>query len=162
MLRARRAKSVEEIARNMRAIRSKETATEIKLRSALFALGLRYRKNVRGLIGTPDIVFPREKVAIFVDGDYWHGRRLIEKGISALSVQFRRAQLPYWRAKLLRNLERDRTVTAALRADGWTVIRYWESDVKIRVPYYAMRIHRRLEVLRQAFEKREGLAAPSR
>lgn len=156
MLRSRRAKSEGEIARNMRAIKSKETATEIELRRALFALGLRYRKNVRGLVGSPDIVFRRGKVAIFIDGDFWHGRRLIEAGLPALRDQFTPAQLPYWQAKLRRNVERDRAVTAALTADGWKVIRYWESEVKLRIPYFAKRIYRRLEARRRALHTSGG------
>lgn len=114
----------------MSAIRSTNNRTEATLRKTLHALGLRYRKYKKGLVGKPDIAFPREQIAIFVDGDYWHGRSFTEQGIKALKSHFTGEQRSYWLAKIRRNAERDREVTAALRADGWLVLRYWESDVK--------------------------------
>jgi DNA mismatch endonuclease, patch repair protein len=130
MKRAYRPKSKDEVARNMSAIRSKNNRTELALRQALHALGLRYRKHASTLPGCPDIVFPRQKVAVFVDGDYWHGRRLREEGIGALRTYYTRAQQSYWLDKLQRNVARDDVVTWALRSAGWEVIRFWESDIR--------------------------------
>lgn len=80
-------------------------------------------------MGKPDIVFPRARVAVFVDGDYWHARVLREKGPGALEDQFKTANRPYWVRKLTRNMNRDDHVTDALEREGWTVLRFWESDV---------------------------------
>lgn len=138
----------------MGAIRSTDNRTEAALRRALHAMGLRFRKYKKGLPGKPDIVFPRERVAIFVDGDYWHGRRLITEGVGALTAHFTAEQQPYWIAKLQRNVERDQTVTTALEAEGWSVLRYWESDVKKDVGQFAQDIYRL--ILQRRAEAREG------
>src|SRR5690348_13275007 len=108
----------------MTANRRTDTKPEILLRSALHGLGLRFRKDHRidldGLRVRPDIVFTRARVAIFVDGCFWH--RCPEHG------QMPRANRDYWEPKLARNVERDQQVAAALRGAGWTVIRIWEHE----------------------------------
>lgn len=126
----------DDVRRNMAAIRSKNNKTEAALGRALHALGLRYRKYRADLPGRPDLVFPASRVAVFVDGDYWHCRLLVERGALALVAKLRR--LPpesrrYWRDKFTRRVARDAAVTAALEQDGWLVIRRWESDVKADV-----------------------------
>jgi DNA mismatch endonuclease, patch repair protein len=75
-------------------------------------------------------VFPTEKVAVFVDGDYWHCRVLVERGLDVFREGLRTANRDYWLEKCQRRVARDREVTAALEADGWMVLRHWESDVK--------------------------------
>jgi DNA mismatch endonuclease (patch repair protein) len=106
----------------MRAIRRTDTKPEIALRSALHRAGYRFRKDLRfdagGIKVRPDIVFTRQRVAVFVDGCFWHvcpdhGRQPT-------------TNTSYWGPKLERNQERDRMATAALRSDGWIVIRIWE------------------------------------
>jgi DNA mismatch endonuclease (patch repair protein) len=114
----------------MSAIRSSENQTEVALRKALHARGLRYRKYVQGLVGKPDIVFVRAKVAVFVDGDFWHARVLREGGISALQSILRTPRQSYWIDKFDRRMKRDDYVTMTLESEGWKVIRLWESDVK--------------------------------
>lgn len=105
---------------------SLDTKHEKMLRLALWHLGLRYRKNVAYLPGKPDIVFPKYKVAIFCDGDFWHGhnwpelRSQLEKGTNA----------SYWVAKIENNRARDSRNTEQLENEGWFVIRVWESDIK--------------------------------
>lgn len=103
-------------------------------------MGFRYRKYSAGLIGRPDIVFPTEKVAVFVDGDYWHGRMVREGGVEALESYYTRKQQTYWVAKLTRNVSRDDRVTAELQALGWKVLRFWESDIKKDVAPAARRV----------------------
>src|SRR4051794_32786568 len=103
----KKSKGTAEIARNMSAIRSANNRTEAALRKALHARGLRYRKQSSALIGKPDIVFPSAKVAVFVDGDYWHGRLLREKGLEAVTSYYSERQRDYWVAKLQRNVTRD-------------------------------------------------------
>ena len=124
----------------MGAIRSTGNRTETALRKALHGMGLRYRKYVPGLPGRPDIVFPNGKVAVFVDGDYWHGRIVREQGAGALYARLKTPNRPYWLAKIQRNTERDDRVTAALEEEGWKVLRLWESDVKKDVPAAASRV----------------------
>jgi DNA mismatch endonuclease (patch repair protein) len=109
-----------------RANRRSDTAHEILLRQALWRRGLRYRKNVRQLPGQPDMVFSRARVAVFCDGDFWHGRHW-----SKLVRQLRRgANSAYWCEKIRTNMLRDRRITRLLEAQGWSVIRLWESDIK--------------------------------
>ena len=119
-----------EVARNMSAIRSVGNAVEGDLGRALHRLGFRYRKYVTDLPGRPDIVFVRQRVAVFVDGDYWHARLLREQGLAALKRYFTPSQRSYWVPKFVRRVERDAEVNQALRSRGWKVVRLWESDVK--------------------------------
>ena len=111
--------------KNMQRIRSKDTRAEIMLRKALWHRGLRYRKNYKSLPGTPDIVFTKQRIVVFVDGDFWHARGHQEK--PGEQVDTNKA---YWRKKLAGNVERDRFVNDALLEQGWLVLRFWESDVK--------------------------------
>lgn len=96
-------------------------------------MGLRYRKYRHDLPGRPDIVFTSEKVAIFVDGDYWHCRVLREQGPEVFYATLR-APTPesrsYWIAKFNRRLVLDQAANDALDNAGWLVIRLWESEVK--------------------------------
>ena len=109
----------------MRANRRKDTKPELALRSALHGRGFRYRKDYRldlagGTRVRPDIVFTARKVAVFVDGCFWHG--CPQHGSRpAVNVW-------YWEPKLRRNTERDRTADAALAAAGWAVVRVWEHE----------------------------------
>jgi len=134
MAKTYRPKSSDEIRRNMSAIRSTGNRAEESLRRLLHSMGYRYRKYAPGIVGKPDIIFPREKVAVFVDGDYWHGRLLRERGLDALREYYTRKQHEYWLAKMQRNVARDDHVNEALRAAGWIVLRFWESDVRKRMP----------------------------
>lgn len=109
----------------MQHIRSKDTKAEILLRKALWHKGLRYRKNVRSLPGTPDIIFAKQKIAVFVDGDFWHARGHQEKPGEQVETN-----KDFWANKLSANVERDRFVNDALLEQGWLVLRFWESDVK--------------------------------
>ena len=114
----------------MSAIRSTGGKTEVALRSILHRRGLRFRKNDARLVGKPDIVFPGARAAVFVDGDYWHARVLREKGPEALYERIKTANRDYWIDKFTKRVKRDDEVTAALEGEGWTVLRFWESDVR--------------------------------
>ena len=113
----------------MAAIPSRNTRPEMALRKALWNKGLRYRVNYKSLPGKPDIVFTKYKVAIFCDGDYWHGHNWAIRGLNSLDEELSHYS-DYWKSKLLRNIERDEEVNAELKSIGWTVIRIWESDIK--------------------------------
>jgi DNA mismatch endonuclease (patch repair protein) len=102
-----------------------DTRCEVKLRRTLWAAGCRYRKNVSGLPGRPDVAFPGAKLVVFVDGDFWHGRDW-----EARQEKLSRGTNPgYWLAKIQRNMERDQQNTERLQEMGWTVLRFWESEV---------------------------------
>jgi DNA mismatch endonuclease (patch repair protein) len=95
----------------------------LKLRSAIFRLGLRYRVNARPIPGirrSADVVFPRLLIAVFVDGCFWHG--CPEHGT------WPRANADFWREKILQNRQRDRDTDRRLRRAGWAVIRVWEHE----------------------------------
>lgn len=101
------------------------TKCEILLRRALWRKGFRYRKNLTDLPGKPDLAFSRERVVVFCDGDFWHGRnwparrRRLKSGSNA----------GYWLAKIETNIERDRRNDAHLTALGWSIVHLWESDI---------------------------------
>jgi DNA mismatch endonuclease (patch repair protein) len=102
-----------------------DTLPELLLRRALWRLGYRYRTNVAGLPGRPDIVFVRKKIAIFCDGDFWHG-----KDWSTRKKKLRRGHnSEYWIGKIGRNMRRDIQNQTELENLGWRVLRYWESDI---------------------------------
>ena len=116
--------TTEQRSRLMSKIRSSDTKPELQLRRALWALGYRYRKNVRDLPGKPDIAIKKYKVAVFVDGGFWHGYDWADK-------QHRiKRNREYWIPKIERNMQRDRQNTEALQARGWTVFHFWEHRLK--------------------------------
>ncbi len=91
----------------------------------MWRVPLRYRIAPAGLPGRPDLVFPRERVAVFCDGDFWHGRDL-EARLAKLAGGH---NAPYWTEKIRANVERDARHTEQLEAAGWLVLRFWESDI---------------------------------
>lgn len=101
------------------------TKSELILRRALCALGLRYRVNVPGMPGRPDIVLKQHRLVIFCDGDFWHGRSLKQR----LAKLSRGHNAPYWVGKIRANVERDRKCTEQLEQEGWRVLRLWETDI---------------------------------
>lgn len=105
----------------MSRIRSTGTKPELALDAALRELGLALEKHPRDVVGRPDFVHRETGHAVFVDGDFWHGYRFAEWRLK-LSEK--------WEAKIAATRRRDRRVNKELRAAGWTVLRYWEHDVK--------------------------------
>ena len=109
---------------NMSRIRSKDTKPELLLRKALWAKGIRYRTHTKELPGRPDIVIRKYRLAIFVDGEFWHGHQW-EK------TKWRiKSNRNFWVAKIERNIERDKENNEALIALGYTVFRFWGEDVR--------------------------------
>lgn len=114
----------------MRRVRSTNTTPEILFRKALWNKGLRYAICKTELPGKPDIVLPSRRIAIFIDGDLWHGGQWQRRGKVALEDQFDAAlSKEYWLDKIRRNMERDCSSTHKLLVSGWTVLRFWESEV---------------------------------
>jgi DNA mismatch endonuclease (patch repair protein) len=108
----------------MAKIRSENTRPEIMLRKALWAVGLRFRVHNKKLPGRPDISNQRLKLAVFVDGEFWHGYQWQEK---KQQIKSNRA---FWIPKIERNMQRDEEVNWQLRQRGFTVFRFWEREVK--------------------------------
>ncbi len=108
---------------NMSRIKGKDTSIEIKLRKALWAKDIRYRKTCKDVYGKPDICFKRKRIAVFCDSEYWHGKYLMEnRYIPKTNTEF-------WVKKIGSNIERDKKVNAELEAQGWTVIRFWGEEI---------------------------------
>ncbi len=110
--------------KNMQHIRAKDTKAEILLRKALWSRGIRYRKNYKALPGKPDIAIIKYRIAIFVDGDFWHARGHQESpGEQIVTNQ------EFWSKKLKRNVEHDKEINDLLLEMDWLVLRFWESDI---------------------------------
>ena len=123
---------------NMRRIKSKDTSIEILLRKELWKRGLRYQKNSKDVYGKPDIVFKGKRVAVFADSEFWHGKYLMEgKYIPKTNTEF-------WVKKIERNIERDKAVNQKLEDDGWTILRFWESDIRNRLAECADKVEKEL------------------
>lgn len=105
--------------------RKRDTRAELKLRRYLRSRGLRFKTDVAALPGRPDIVFVESRVAVFIDGDFWHGRHLKER-LARLAAGHNAG---YWTQKILANAARDRRIRATLKRMGWRVVRAWETDV---------------------------------
>ncbi len=115
----------------MARVKSRDTRPEAALRKALWREGLRYRTYASALPGKPDIVLASPRLAVFVDGDFWHGHQWVRRGLNSLEEQFQQAKnAVYWIRKIKRNAARDVTATVSLLDAGWTVLRFWESDIR--------------------------------
>ena len=134
--------------RAKRSNRSRDTRHEITLRRELRRMGLRFRIHEKALPGRPDIVFPAERVAIFCDGDFWHGRdwhllkRKLRHGWNAT----------YWLAKISSNMKRDLRNSALLRKLGWRVIRVWEGRIASNPEAMARRVAKTIDFQRHRME----------
>lgn len=112
--------------KNMSRIKGKDTSIGLKLRKALWNQGIRYRKNYKDLPGRPDIALTKYKIAIFCDGEFFHGKDWevlkprLEKGNNS----------NFWISKISKNRERDNEINKRLLFMGWTVIRFWGKDIK--------------------------------
>ncbi|MEO5909739.1 MAG: very short patch repair endonuclease [Pelobium sp.] len=109
---------------NMSKIRAKNSLPELIFRKALWKQGVRYRTHVKSLPGTPDIVIRKYRLVIFIDGAFWHGYQWEEKKEKLKSNQ------GFWIPKIERNKQRDRINTRKLKDAGFTVMRFWEHEVK--------------------------------
>lgn len=115
----------------MAAVRSKNSKVELVLRRGLYRAGVRYRIHAPHVTGRPDIVIKKYKLAIFVDGDFWHGNAWRIRGLSRLEDLFP-TRTQWWTQKITANMRRDQLVDETLRAQGWVVVRVWESDLLSR------------------------------
>ena len=114
----------EQISKNMKCNKSKDTTPELLLRKELWHRGLRYRKNYKKLYGKPDIVFLGARIAVFIDGKMWHGYDWEHQKNDFKSRK------EYWIPKIEQNRERDYDVTQELIALDWLVLRFWDFEIK--------------------------------
>jgi DNA mismatch endonuclease (patch repair protein) len=113
---------------NMSRVKSANTTIENRLRKALWHEGIRYRKNFKNLPGKPDIAITKYQIAIFCDGEFWHGR---DWSIKKNTLKGNR---DYWIAKIERNISRDNKTAWQLRSMGWTVLRFWGCEIEKHLP----------------------------
>lgn len=108
----------------MQALKSTGMKQEVRIAKALWHLGYRYRKNDKSVFGKPDLTFKKYKLAVFIDGEFFHGK---DWNSGNLRVK---TNSEYWFKKIQRNMQRDIEVNTHLKNNGWTVIRFWSKDVK--------------------------------
>jgi DNA mismatch endonuclease, patch repair protein len=123
--------------KNMSHIRGKNTRPEIKLRKLLWSQNIRGYRIHYNLPGKPDIVFIKKKIAIFIDGCFWHK--------CPLDFQEPETRKEFWMKKINSNVERDERTTKSLQEDGWKVLRFWEHDVRKKPEDVVEKIFRTLQ-----------------
>ena len=109
--------------KNMRAIRSSGSKIERILGKEMWKRGCRYRKNDKSIVGKPDFVFKRKKIAVFCDGEFWHGK---DWDIRKKNIKTNRE---FWINKIEGHINRDERVNQSLKENGWKVIRFWGEDI---------------------------------
>ena len=122
--------------RNMQAVKNKDSEIEIALRKALYIKGYRYRKNCAKVFGHPDLVFTKEKIAVFCGSEFWHGFDWVNRKADFKSNK------EFWIPKIERNIERDKEVVVHLVNEGYLVLRFW-----------GKRIRKELDVVVEEIEK---------
>jgi DNA mismatch endonuclease (patch repair protein) len=122
----------------MAAIKQKNTKTELALFKGLRDHKIKFQKHYKKATGTPDIAIPSKKLAIFIDGDFWHGYRYPKWK--------KRLTSPYWISKIEGNMARDKRTSRALKKSGWTVLRFWEHDIKKNLQEVICKIDHALSV----------------
>lgn len=121
----------------MSKIRSKNTKAELAVFSELRKRKVYFQKHYKKCIGNPDVAFPRKKIAIFIDGDFWHGRSFLK--------DWKRLPKKYWRGKIESNMLRDNKNGAKLKKQGWKVLRFWETEVRKNLPKVVNKIQKLIE-----------------
>ena len=138
----------------MSRIRGKNTGPELAVRKALWALRLRYLYSHSAIPGRPDIVFASPKLAVFIDGCFWHGCAL--HGVKP------KTNSDFWRDKIRKNRARDRKVVRLLEAEGWSVLRFWEHEVEDDPTRVTSRIAKAVRARVRLVEGKKGRGRKSR
>ena len=129
--------------KNMQAIRSSNTKAEILLAKALFSKGYRYRKNNKSVFGTPDLTFKKIKLAIFVDGEFWHGKDWENRKNNIETNK------EYWIKKIENNIKRDIKVNDILLTQNWTVLRFWAKVIEKKLDFCVSKIENVIKSLKE-------------
>ncbi len=131
----------------MKQIKSNNTLPEVLLRKKLWGKGFRFSRKVSELPGSPDIVLKRHKVAIFIDGEFWHGFEWEKKKKKI------KANKSYWIPKIEKNMARDKKNTRLLRKLGWVVVRFWGSKVEKKTEICVQKLLKVFQKQRVTYEK---------
>ena len=123
----------------MSKIRSNNTRPEVEFRKKLWSRGIRFCRNKTNLPGNPDVVIKKYKIALFVDGEFWHGYNWSEK---KKTIKSNRA---YWIPKIERNIARDKVSAKELRRGGWIVLRFWQNAVDRRIDQCILKVGKAIE-----------------
>jgi len=134
--------TAEQRRKNMQAIKASATKAEVLLAKSLFQKGYRYRKNNKSVFGKPDLTFKKIKLAIFVDGEFWHGK---DWEIRKENIKSNRE---YWIPKIEKNISRDQIVNAELVKEGWTVLRFWAREIEKNTEFYSAQIEQKIKELK--------------
>lgn len=133
------------VRKSMKGNTKKDTSIEILLRKALWHKGIRFRKNCKDILGTPDVSIKKYRLVVFCDGDFWHGKDYCDV----------KNHKKFWDEKIKRNRERDLEYTIRLRDEGWTVLRFWESDIRSNVDSCADLVISELQRLKRRQDKHD-------
>lgn len=137
--------------KNMRANKSSGTKSELLLAKTLFARGHRYIKNNKTVFGKPDLTFKKIKLAIFVDGEFWHGKNWYER------KKDHKTNVEFWRKKIERNIERDKEVNKELTKQGWTILRFWGKEIEKDLLNCVMQIENEIKELKMDLQEKISL-----
>ncbi len=110
--------------KNMQAVKSSGSKIETMLAKELWRRGYRYRKNDKTVFGKPDLTLKKYKIAIFVDGEFWHGKNW------SVKKNDHKSNREFWYAKIESNMQRDKVVNACLKKSGWKVLRFWGKKIE--------------------------------
>ncbi|HID31307.1 MAG TPA: very short patch repair endonuclease [Desulfobacterales bacterium] len=130
----------------MRKVKSRDTSLEKRFRSALFKRGLRFRKR-SALPGNPDVVFPKERIVVFIDSCFWHG--------CPQHLRMPKSNRDYWEKKIAKNRRRDEEVNAYYISSEWTALRLWEHDLKENFEKCVASTERMVRAFREGKTKKE-------
>ncbi len=128
----------EQRSKNMQAVRSKGTNIENLLAKELWRRGFRYRKNNKTVFGKPDLTFKKYKIAIFVDGEFWHGKNWNEENDKINTNR------DFWIKKISNNIKRDKEVNDYLLKNGWKVIRFWGRQIETDLVNCVLKIENKI------------------
>jgi len=128
--------TTEQVNKKMQAVKNSGSKIETALAKALWRNGHRYRKNDRSVFGTPDLTFKQIKIAIFVDGEFWHGKNWKHR------KHDHRTNKKFWHNKIETNIARDKTVNRTLTKEGWQVLRFWGCEIETDLETCVKKIER--------------------
>jgi len=137
--------------KNMQANKSTGTKPELLLAKTLFARGHRYRKNNKTVFGKPDLTFKNIKLAIFIDGEFWHGKDWSERKNDHKTNQ------DFWKKKIEKNIERDKKVNEELIRQGWTILRFWGKDIEKNLLTCVLQIESEIKDLKMNIKEKISL-----
>ena len=140
--------TTEQRKRNMQANKSTGTKPEILLGKALYARGYRYRKNNKNVFGRPDFTFKNIKLAVFVDGEFWHGKEW------DVRKKDHKTNIDFWIKKIEHNLERDKEVNSELEKQGWTIIRFWSKEIEKNLISCILIVENKIKELKMNFKEK--------